>query len=210
LIEAAIDAGLPTILSTGASTVEELRFAVDLFRRAGAMPRLILLHCVSCYPTPPDRLNLAAVATLRKTFGVPCGLSDHSTSTQTGAWAVAAGAFVVEKHLTLDPALDGPDHALSLNPEQFAEYVAQIRSCEQTLGDGRLGMQELERNVRLTASRSIVSSCDIPIGTVLTRDLLTLKRPGTGLGPTELSRLVGRRAATDIPADTVFSWDMVT
>lgn len=209
LVDAAIRTGLPMILSTGASTIGEITGAVDLFRRAGAVSRLVLLHCISCYPTPIDELNLGAIATLRRTFHVPSGLSDHTTSTQTGAWAVAAGASVVEKHFTLDRMEAGPDHAMSLNPEQLTGYVTRIRAVERALGDGQLGMRDAELEVRTVASRSIVARRDIAVGTMLTDDLLTLKRPGTGLSPSAMPGLVGHRAATDIKRDTLLSWDMV-
>jgi len=138
---------LPIILSTGASTAEEIDAAVECIRRAGAGQRLILLHCVSCYPTPPAAINLRAIQTLQTRYRVPCGLSDHSMSTSTGAWAVAAGACVLEKHFTLEPSASGPDHAMSLSPTGLAEYVKAVREAESALGQGNLGLSEEEREV---------------------------------------------------------------
>ena len=209
LIQAAVASGLPLIVSTGASTAEEIRESVCSLFRTHASTRLVLLHCVSCYPTPVDAINLRAIGTLERTFQVPCGLSDHTPATQMGGWAVAAGACALEKHFTLDPTDAGPDHAMSLSPSQLTEYVATIREVERALGTGGLGMTDLEEDVRSVAGRSIVSSVSIKEGTTLAPELLTLKRPGTGIPYGDLGGLVGRCAAVDIPSDTVLSWDMV-
>ena len=159
--------------------------------------------------TPIEAANLRAIAALRREFGVPVGLSDHTTSMETGGWAVAAGACALEKHFTLDRAAAGPDHAMSLTPPQLAEYVRKVREVEAALGDGTVGMTPIEEDVRAAARKSVVSAVAICAGTRLTRTMLTLKRPGTGLAPDELPMLVGRHAATDIPNDTLLSWDMV-
>jgi N,N'-diacetyllegionaminate synthase len=209
LLRAAVDTGLPLIVSTGASSEEEIRANVGFLLNAGASGRLILLHCVSCYPTPLEAANIRALATLREAAGVPVGLSDHTTSTQTGAWAVCAGACLLEKHLTLDRSAGGPDHGMSLDPPAFRKYVEDIRLAESALGDGHLGMSELEQPVRAAAGRSIVSRSGISRGAVLSAELLEMKRPGGGIEPAQLDEVVGRRAATDIPADTVLSWDMI-
>jgi sialic acid synthase SpsE len=209
LLRAAAVAGLPLILSTGASKAEEIHAAVgDLHSFDAAVP-LILLHCVSCYPTPPDAMNLRAVATLQSAFGVPCGLSDHTACTRMGGWAAAAGACLLEKHLTMDHSAPGPDHAMSLTARQLSEYVGEVRQVERALGDGVLGMDEIESEVRAVAGKSVVAAVDIGRGTKLRADMLTLKRPGTGIAPSELAGLVGRCTAVDIPHDKVLSWDMM-
>lgn len=209
LVDAAVATGLPLILSTGAATADEIRVTVGRLGRAGAADRLILLHCVSCYPTPLERLNLAAIASLHREFGVPCGLSDHTTELRTGGWAVAAGACVVEKHFTLDQAAIGPDHAMSLNPEELARYVAEIRMAERTLGHGRLGMNAAELPVRDAARRSVAAARPIAAGTILSDEHICLKRPGTGIDPGDAAKLLGRRARRDIPADALIAWDMI-
>lgn len=209
LLEAAARTGLPLIVSTGASTKDELRACVQHLESLGARDRLVLLHCVSVYPTPIESLNMRAVATLRRTFKVPAGLSDHTTSTETGAWAAAAGACVIEKHFTLDRTAKGPDHAMSLDPAQLCTYVRRIREAEVSLGTGRLGMQAIEEDVRRVARKSIVTSTAIPRGARLTDDLITCKRPGTGIAPGEWDRVIGRTVAADIPPDTVLTWDML-
>lgn len=209
LLVAACKTGRPIILSTGASLESEIHEAVDRLQREGADDRLILMHCVSRYPTPIKSLNLAAIGTLASAFGRPVGLSDHTTSTQTGGWAVAAGACILEKHFTLTPSGHGPDHAMSLDPCALARYIDAARQAQQALGAGRIGMTDLESETRQLCSRSVVAAVDIPCGTKLTRELLTLKRSSGGIGSLDLSGLFGRSAASDIPADTALSWDMV-
>ncbi len=224
LLEAATATRLPMILSTGASTVDEIRTSVDHLRGRGCEEavgprglkpaargggRLIFLHCVSCYPTPVSALNLRAIRSLNDTCLAPCGLSDHSLSTKAGGWAVAAGACVLEKHFTLDRAGRGPDHAMSLDPGQLAEYIANAREAEQALGAGGLGMSEIEREVRAVARKSVVANRVITAGTRIAADMLTLKRPGTGIPPGDMRRLIDRETAVDIPEDTILSWDMV-
>jgi len=174
-----------------------------------ARMQLILLHCVSCYPTPTDAMNLRAISTLSQEFNVPVGLSDHTTSTQMGGWAVAAGACVLEKHFTLDKAADGPDHAMSLTPQELAEYIGAVREVERALGGGEIGPSAIEEDVRRSARKSIVAARAIAAGTRITAEMLTLKRPGTGIGPDRMTELVGRSASTDIPSDTLLSWQMV-
>ena len=209
LIRAAAATELPVILSTGAATEAEIRQGVEWLRELGAGARLILLHCVSCYPTPIEAVNLRAIHTLGRSFGLPVGLSDHTTSVKVGAWAVAAGAGVLEKHFTLDRAACGPDHAMSLEPTALAEYVRNVRAVEAALGSGRLGATEIEADVRDAARKSIVSAATIPAGTVLSAEELTLRRPGSGIAPCYWDRVIGRRTAVDIPGDTTLTWDML-
>lgn len=209
LLKAVTRTSLPIIASTGASTVPEMDAAVELLDRGGARGRLVLLHCVSSYPTPLDALNLGAIGELGRRYGVPCGLSDHTTSTETGGWAAAAGACVLEKHLTLDHDAPGPDNAMSLTPEALSDYVQAVRRSERAMGTGELGMTDLEADVRRVAGRSVVAATSICSGDTITRDMLLLKRPGTGLPAEDLARVAGRTAACDIPADTLMAWDMV-
>ena len=209
LLTAAADTNLPIILSTGASTADEIRAAVAHLDNCRARSRLILLHCVSCYPTPVESLNLRRVRTLQETFRVPAGLSDHSTATHTGAWAVAAGACVLEKHLTLDRGAAGPDHAMSLDPAQLAEYIGSASAAERACGNSALGFDDCESPVRTVAARSVVAAVDILAGTRLTDAMLTLKRPGTGIPAVALPDLRGHTAGTDIPRDTILSWEMI-
>jgi len=209
LLRKAADTGLPLIVSTGASMADEIAGCVERLRNWGAGDQVALLHCVSRYPTPLEAANLRAIAALRERFGVPCGFSDHTTSTRIGAWAVAAGACLLEKHFTLDRDAPGPDHSMSLDAEGLTAYISGVREVEVALGCGAVGMTEPEAEVRAVARRSIVAARPIHAGTVLSADLLTVKRPAGGIPPTELEALVGRHILVDVGADTTLTWDMI-
>lgn len=209
LIQAATATQLPLILSTGASSAEEIRQTYHDLAQSGATNRLIFMHCVSLYPTPMEQANLGAIAALQKEFHLPCGYSDHTTSTQTGAYAVSAGACVIEKHFTLDRSQSGPDHAMSLDPQPFTQYIEQVRDAQRALGRGQFGMTPMESEVRGIARRSVVTRADLSAGTILQMDMLTLKRPGTGIAPNELKKLLGKKIDVDIQKDTVITWEMV-
>ncbi len=209
LLREVVATRLPLIVSTGAATRDEILTNVQRLQSLGARERLVVMHCVSSYPTPLDHANLRAIGTLRRAFNIPIGFSDHTTSLQTGGWAVAAGACVIEKHLTLDCAAAGPDHAMSLEPAQFSEYVTGIRLAETALGDGGLGMSEIERNVRAVARKSVVTAVDVNAGTPLMATMLTTKRPAGGIEPDRVDELLGRMLNRDAAADTVLTWDMV-
>ncbi len=209
LLQRAAATGLPLLLSTGASTLDEIARTVRWLVEWRALDRAVLMHCVSAYPTPLSEANIAAVRGLRQRFGVLTGYSDHTVSTRTGGWAVACGACVIEKHLTLNRAADGPDHAMSLDPDGFRDYVSHAREAEQALGNGAPGMSEVERDVREVARRSVVAAVDLPAGTVLTAEMLTVKRPGGGIEPADLEQLIGRRLTTPLTADAPLSWQVV-
>ncbi len=209
LLEYAAQTRLPLIISTGTATEAEIRAAINRLLEGHIEHRLVLLHCVSSYPTPIEAANLRAIRTLERLFGLPAGYSDHTRSTEIGAWAVAAGARLLEKHFTLDRTATGPDHAVSLEPAELAAYFQAVRRVEQALGSGRLDMCALEADVRAVARKSVVARHDIPAGTTLVLDLLTVKRPGGGIPPDQLEHLIGRRTRIDVPRDTVITWDML-
>ena len=209
LLSAAVATGLPLIVSTGAATASEMESSVKFMAQCGAGDRLVLLHCVSRYPTPTGAINLRAIGAMGKAFGVPVGLSDHTTSTTTGGLAVAAGACLLEKHFTLDRRAAGPDHAMSLTPDELAVYVAAAREAQSMLGDGAIGMHADEQEVREIARRSVVAAVPIASGTRIDRSMLTAKRPGTGIPASRIDELVGRMAIADLAADALLSWDVV-
>ncbi|GIK16963.1 MAG: hypothetical protein BroJett003_19270 [Planctomycetota bacterium] len=209
LIDAACRTGLLVLLSTGAATAAEIDAAAARCRRAGAFDRLILMHCVSSYPTTCASANLRRISALQRRYRRPVGYSDHTTSVQTGAWAVAGGACVIEKHLTLDRGLAGPDHAASLDPAGFRAYVENLRTAESALGQGGLDYQLCEADVRRVARRSVVAAREIPAGTVLTADMLAFKRPGGGVQPSDFEKLLDRRLVATALRDTVLTWDMI-
>jgi len=197
--------GLPTILSTGMGTLDEVETALKALENGGAGP-VAILHCVSAYPAPPMAMNLRAMDTMREAFGRPVGLSDHTEGISIALAAVARGACVLEKHFTLDRTLPGPDHAASLEPPELRELVAQVRAVESALGDGVKQPTEAEMNTRDVARRSVALARDLPAGHVLALGDLVLRRPGTGIPPGDLDRLVGKRLTSDRPAGYHLSW----
>lgn len=217
LLECAARTGLPLLLSSGMATMEEMHAAIgwidDARRAAGhsavAPGNLTLLHCTSAYPAPANALNLRAIAAMREASGLPVGYSDHSEGIQAALAAVALGATVIEKHLTLDRRLPGPDHRASADPEEFASMVRGIRRVEQMLGDGVKRPQPAEANTRDVARRSVVSTRDLAAGHRLSEDDLALRRPGTGIAPADLERVVGRTLAQAVPAHTTLQWTML-
>jgi N,N'-diacetyllegionaminate synthase len=194
----------PVILSTGMSYLEEVQKAVDTLLCAGC-PEIALLQCVSSYPADPEVANLKAIQTLKETFNVPVGFSDHFLENEIAISAVSLGANIVEKHLTLDVNLPGPDHRISLTPEGFKSLVKSIRLVETSRGDGVKRPTQGEQNVRDVARRSIVAACTIPTGATITRDMLAFKRPGTGIPPERWKDVASKRAVHEIPFDTLIT-----
>lgn len=208
LVEAAAATGLPLLLSSGMATMDEIREALDWVRAArGNLREVTVFHCTSAYPAPDAALNLAAIPAMARDLGVAIGYSDHSEGIEAAVGAVAVGATVIEKHLTLDRALPGPDHAASLEPAEFGRMVASIRRIEAMRGDGVKQPTAAERDTARVARRSVAVASDLPAGTVLTADLLVCRRPATGIAPRELDRLVGRRLRGALPAFTVLQWE---
>jgi N-acetylneuraminate synthase/N,N'-diacetyllegionaminate synthase len=200
--------GRPIILSTGMSTLDEVTEAVAAIREAGDPP-LALLHCLSAYPAPVSEMNLRAMDTLRARFGCPVGLSDHTLGIEIAVAAVARGAAIVEKHLTLDRNLPGPDHRASLDPRDFTAMVRAIRSVEAALGDGIKRPMPSETDTRAVARKSLVAARAIRAGQTLTADLIAIRRPGTGIPPGDLARVLGRRVRRGLAAGEVIEWGAV-
>ena len=191
--------GRPLIVSTGMATMVEVAAAVDAIRATGER-QLALLHCVSSYPAAPDDANLAAMATMREAFGLQTGWSDHTPGIELPVAATALGAAIIEKHLTLDRDRHGPDHAMSMEPEEFAAMVAAIRSTSRAVGDGDKVPTDAEREIASVARRSLHWTRDLPAGTTIEAGHLTAQRPGTGLSPARTVDLVGRRTTRAVTA----------
>ena len=200
--------GKPMIVSTGMSTLSEVEAAIHAIRQASECG-VVLLHCVSSYPAPAASVNLLAMHTMASAFHLPVGYSDHTMGIEVALAAVALGACVIEKHLTLDRRLSGPDHAASIEPAELVALVRGIRLIESALGDGRKVPAPEERDVAAVARKSLVAARHIPSGSTLTEEVIAVKRPGTGLPPAMLRQVVGRRARHDIPADTILTLEMV-
>lgn len=197
--------GLPMIVSTGMSDLAEVSQAVAAIEAAGAPP-LCLLHCVSAYPAPPEDVNLRAMDTLTRCFGGPVGFSDHTQGIAVPLAAATLGARVIEKHMTLDRTLPGPDHKASLEPGELTAMVEGIRMVLASLGDGRKRPATREAEVAAVARKSLVLARALPAGAVLSAADLAAKRPGTGIAPGRAAELVGRKLRRDLPADHVLAW----
>jgi N,N'-diacetyllegionaminate synthase len=195
--------GRPVILSTGVSTLSEIEDAVDALERV--RDRLVLLHCTSQYPAPPEEANLRAIATLALAFGCPTGYSDHTVGIELAGWAVAAGACLVEKHFTLDRTLKGPDHRSSIEPRGLAHLVRSLRLLEVALGNGVKSPAASERANKVAMQKSLVARRAIAAGETIRAEDLTCKRPGHGLPPKWFDRVVGLKAAHALAADQIIS-----
>ena len=213
LIECAADTGLPLLVSTGMADLQEVMTAIGWiaarWQEQGFAPpgadNLTVLHCTSAYPAPAESLNLNAITTLARATGLPIGYSDHSQGVEAALAAVALGATVIEKHLTLDKNLPGPDHKASAEPAEFSAMVTGIRKVQSMLGDGVKQPQRIEENTRDVARRSLVVVRDLPQGHALTAADLCLRRPGTGLAPHLWHQVLGQRLAQDVTAHTTLT-----
>jgi len=207
LLEHVARKGKPVILSTGMSELSELIEAVSVLNAAGC-ENPVLLHCVSNYPAVPSEINLRAMQTMRSAFDVPVGFSDHTKEIDIALAAVALGACVLEKHFTLDRTLPGPDHRASLEPADLRALVRSIRRVESALGSGRKVPAPSEIETAKVARRSLVAARDIPAGATLEREMVTMRRPGTGMSPALLETLLGHRAVREIAAGTLLNEGM--
>lgn len=198
--------GKLAICSTGMATLGEIEAALEVLETAGT-PRtqITVLHCNTEYPTPMDDVNLRAMCSIRDAFGVAVGYSDHTAGIEVPIAAVAFGATVIEKHLTLDRNLPGPDHKASLEPNEFAAMVRAIRNIEQAMGDGIKRPSPSEAKNKPIARKSLVATKPIRAGERFTAENVTAKRPGTGISPMRWDEVMGRVAAQDFAADELIS-----
>jgi len=203
----------PIIMSTGMSNLQEVERAVHLIKASGnpaasdIFAPLTLLHCTSNYPTAFSDANLRAINTLHAHFNLPAGYSDHTPGIEASIAAVALGATVIEKHFTIDKEMPGPDHKASIEPVELRRMVEAIRNIEAALGTGEKVMTASESEIRDIARRSLIAACDLTAGTVLTAALLEIKRPGSGISPVDMERVIGKRLKNDIREDEVITWD---
>jgi N-acetylneuraminate synthase/N,N'-diacetyllegionaminate synthase len=191
--------GRPVILSTGMATMDEIRLAIGVLESSGA-DNIVILHCVSAYPPMDSDINLRAMRTLADAFRRPVGFSDHSLGTAVAIGACALSAHMIEKHLTLDRNLSGPDHRASLNPAEFTEMVSAIRRVEAALGDGCKVPKEAEREIARVVRKSLHARTDLPAGAVIACDSVIITRPETGLPPSMFEHIVGRILRRAVPA----------
>lgn len=199
--------GKPLIISTGMTTLDEIEDAVKTVKKAGC-DQLVLLKCTSVYPAPIEEMNIRTIPHLAETFGVFAGLSDHTLGIEVSIAAVALGACIIEKHFTLSRGDAGPDSAFSLEPSEFREMVDSIRVVEKALGRIEFGASEKEKISRIYR-RSLFVISDMEIGDEFNADNVKSIRPGHGLHPGMLSKVLGRLARCDIKKGTPLNWDMI-
>ncbi len=208
LIRAAANYRRPLIISTGNTDLGDIELALATVGEAPD-PQVILLHCVSQYPASLEELNLRALQTLAMAFEVPVGFSDHTMDNTAAIAAVALGACCLEKHYTLDRTRKGPDHPSSVEPDELRAYIRSVRDAERALGSSRKRIQPSENEVHQLARRSLHAGVDIPEGTPITAEMLTVKRPGLGIHPAMVSLVVGRKARRVIHQDEWITWEMI-
>jgi pseudaminic acid synthase len=207
LIRRVAATGKPMIISTGMATLAEIEEAVTVARDAGAT-QIALLKCTSAYPAPPEEVDLRTIPHMADAFGTPVGLSDHTTGIAVPVAAVALGAVIVEKHLTLRRADGGPDSGFSLEPPEFAEMVAQIRIAERALGGVSYVPTPREAGSR-SLRRSLFVVEDVAAGASFTEANVRSIRPGHGLHTRHLPDVLGRLAIRDVKRGTPLSWDLI-
>ena len=205
LLEALCETGKPLMLSTGMSLAAEVDRTVEFLR--GRAARFALLHCVSSYPVDPRDANLRRIHELEQRYGCPVGYSGHDLGTSLSVVAASLGACIIEKHFTLDRAMRGPDHKISLLPEEIHRLVASVRECEQAMRSPRDHILQGELLNQMVFRKSVVAAKPIRKGERLEREMLTVKGPGTGLSPQQLFDLIGRSAPRDMIVDEAFRPD---
>ena len=199
--------GMPVIFSTGACTLTELTEGVEAIR--AETDELIILHCVSSYPAPEEDMNLLVIPNLRNSFGCSVGFSDHTAGVEVACAAVAMGARVFEKHLTLDKSMSGPDHQASLDPSEMHHYCKSLREVRTAIGDGVKRIMPCEENTRKAFRRFLVTARDLTAGTVLRYEDCTFKKVVDGIPPRYIELVIGAKLAEDVKEDTVLSWSML-
>lgn len=196
----------PMIISTGMGTMKEIESAVKAIKSKGNN-KVILLHSVASYPTPLNEANLLSIKQISKKFPYPVGYSDNGKDMTVPLIAVACGAKMIEKHFTINHKLKGPDQKLSADPMQFKNIINDIRNVEKMLGDGKKKCQRSELKNRIYVRRSIIAKSFIEKGTTIKQDMLTLKRPATGIEPKYFHKIIGRKTSKSIPMDHPIKWE---
>jgi len=198
----------PIFLSTGLCNLDDIKDALETIYSTKNKD-VVLLHCVSLYPTAANQVNLKAMDTMKKEFNVPVGYSDHTLGVMIPIAAVARGAAVIEKHFTISRKLEGPDHKFAIEPDELQMMVKGIREVEVSLGSSIKKMIPEEEEMARLGRRSIIARTNIPKGTIISEDMLIIKRPGFGIKPKFLNKVIGRKAKKDIEAEDVITWELV-
>ncbi|MFT4578510.1 MAG: N,N'-diacetyllegionaminate synthase [Nitrospinales bacterium] len=204
-LEKVAETALPVVLSTGMGNEEEISRALEILQ-----PRcsVILLHCVSNYPSKYQEMNLNCLQGMKSKFNVPIGLSDHTLDNLSAVVAASLGAVLIEKHFTTDRNLPGVDQSISIEPQELKKLKIELVHINQILGNDKKRIQPSEVPVKLSARRSLVARMDIAAGIALTSEMIACKRPGNGIPPTELDRVIGKPCKQDLKAEQVLTWGM--
>lgn len=200
---------LPVIVSTGMCTLEETRNAFEALTESGLKGKVAVLHCTAQYPAPYDELNLRVIPAFAETFRIPIGYSDHTPGVGASPWAVALGACIIEKHFTLDRAMEGPDHRASMEPNELRALVGEIRNVEAALGSATKQITKSEAANKTVMQKSLVAQRAITAGSVISEADLVCKRPATGLPPSSMEQVIGGIATRDIDVDEPLTPDAV-
>ena len=200
--------GKTIILSTGMSNLSDVKGAVEHIRSHGDS-EIVLMQCVSNYPAATSSANLLVMDTYTKEFGVNVGFSDHTIGSTVAVAAVTMGACVIEKHFTTDKGLQGPDHSMSLEPNELRTFVSTIRETEESIGDGKKVVHPDEFETQKVSRRSIFASRFIAAGERIDVNIVTLKRPNVGIDPRSLTDILGRIVIKDVDVDTPITWDLL-
>lgn len=198
----------PIIISTGMAELYEIDECIKYIRGYNNS-NLTILHCVSLYPTDFEKLNLNFIKTLKHLYDAKIGFSDHTLGIEASIAAVALGAEVIERHITLDKTMEGPDHKTSLNPEELKLLVQSIRNIEKALGSESKVVCEEELEMRKISRRSIVVEKSIKLGERFSKENISIKKPGTGISPKYYEVILGRKATKNLNKDNILTWEMV-
>ncbi len=206
LVQKIARTGKPIILSTGKHTEEEVSEAVDWIEKEGNN-QIILLHCTASYPANYDSMNLNCLDTFKKRFNYLYGLSDHNTENLTAVAAIAKGVKLIEKHVTLDRTMEGPDHHFALEPKGFQELVEWVRKTERSMGTHIIGVDKSEEFGRNIGNRSIHVKKDLKIGDIISENDLIIKRPSFGISPREIDQVIGKKVTKEVKEDMWLTWE---
>jgi len=196
----------PIIISTGASTIDEIQNAID-WCSSEKNNKIALLHCVVNYPALPQETNLLAMEQIRKQFHVPVGFSDNGESILVDLVAVSLGANIIEKHFTLDKKMKGPDHSFSIEPLSLKKLISEIKVIPSIRGNGIKIIQESEKKIQPIVRKSITSRIEIKNGEILDATKISIKRPAGGIEPVNYNKILGKKVNKDIPKDKAILWE---
>ncbi len=200
-------ANLPIILSSGMSSLSDIEFAINTLIKFGSKKQdITVLHCVSEYPAPKESVNLNAMQTIANAFHINTGFSDHTEGIEVAIYASLLGASIIEKHLTLDKNLIGPDHSASIEPEEFKKMTSLIKEAKRIKGDGSKVPSEYEIKNLDIVRKSVVAKKPIMKGELLSENNLTVKRPGSGISPKYWEKIIGRLSSKDYSKDDFIEW----